>query len=190
VKTAIAVAAVAMGSPIERALPRGRVGCIALTLALVHTSKPPDWQHFRAVISILPSDRTTADPPDSADGTSLHGGSRYRRMASSVSTASTWRGAWLLWLRLRLRIRRRGLLRVPWRPGKAAGDAWPQCSARILRRDLRYRIQVPPATRKRPDVARAGRATPSVSAGHSRLGLPTRTPIWRGSTEPAPCLVR
>jgi hypothetical protein len=31
-----------------------------------------------------------------------------------------------------------------------------------------------------------GELTPSVSAGHSRLGLPTRTPIGRGSTEPAP----
>jgi hypothetical protein len=54
----MAFAAVAMGSPIERALPRGRDCCIALTLALVHTSKPPGWQHFRAVISMLPSDRT------------------------------------------------------------------------------------------------------------------------------------
>jgi hypothetical protein len=76
VKTATAVAA---GSPVEGALPRGCDCCIASTLALVHPSKPHGWQHFRAVISILPSDRTTAGPADSSDGASLRGGKSVRQ---------------------------------------------------------------------------------------------------------------
>jgi hypothetical protein len=38
---------------------------------------------------------------------------------------------------------------------------------RILRRVLRYRIHAPPATRNQADVARARRATPSISACRS-----------------------
>ena len=55
----------------------------------------------------------------------------------------------------------------PQQARQAAGDAWSQCSARILRPDLRYRIHAPAATRNRADVARARRATPSISAGRS-----------------------
>jgi len=55
----------------------------------------------------------------------------------------------------------------PQRASQAASDPWSQCSARILRRDLRYRIYAPPATRNRADVARARRATPPISAGQS-----------------------
>jgi hypothetical protein len=68
----------------------------------------------------------------------------------------------------------------PQRAQQAASDVWSQCSARILRRDLGYRIHAPPATRKRADAARPGRATPSISAGPS-VGLPARTRLNRAS---------
>src|SRR5258708_1531462 len=55
----------------------------------------------------------------------------------------------------------------PQRASQADSDPWSQCSARILRRDLRYRIYAPPATRNRADAARARRATPPISAGQS-----------------------
>jgi hypothetical protein len=54
---------------------------------------------------------------------------------------------------------------------------------RILRRVLRYRIHAPPATRNQADVARARRATPSISAGRS-VG-PARADAYIAAAQPS-----
>jgi hypothetical protein len=59
----------------------------------------------------------------------------------------------------------------------------PATAGHNLRRVLRYRIHAPPATRNQADVARARRATPSISAGRS-VG-PARADAYIAAAQPS-----